>query len=530
MSTIIDVARKAGVSKSTVSRVLTGGPVSPETKARVLEAMRALNYQPNVTARGLVGKGSRLIGVLVSDVMDPYYSELMRGMEDGALSRQYDLIIYSTRWEPERELASSETGMRTSWCRALFGIALVVAVAAAAGAQEGAAVNITFGGVNRVTDDMVIEMFNEAYAGKIHVTGTGMNLDSLKVATVGGSPPEVALVDRFRVAELAASGFLQPLDELIARDGLDPAGFFPPTWEECVFNGKVYCIPRSTDTRVMWYNKTMLEQFGFDGNTPPATWEEVLSYSRKMTTSDGQQLQTVGLIPTAGNWFFQGWLWAAGGDLLDETLTTVTWAGPEGRQVMAWAQEMVDLYGGFAAIRDFNARFGGNPIVRGVQAFEMNVFNYWENRLKDVTEYEWGAANPPRPAGLESTPVSWSGGYGLAIPAGARNVDAAWEFIKFFVTPEAQVVVSMTDIPVVAGVATLPEVPDQTPFMRKFLELMPYSRYRPPVPVGAQLYTIYRTEIFNRFQAGEPPEEILIDTAQRAQKILDDGWAAYHGQ
>src|SRR5690606_24654076 len=76
MSTIIDVARKAGVSKSTVSRGLTGGPVSPETKARVLEAMRALNYQPNVTARGLVGKGSRLIGVLVSDVMDPYYSEL----------------------------------------------------------------------------------------------------------------------------------------------------------------------------------------------------------------------------------------------------------------------------------------------------------------------------------------------------------------------------------------------------------------------------------------------------------------------
>lgn len=104
-TTIIDVARKAGVSKSTVSRVLTGGPVSPETKARVLEAMRALNYQPNVTARGLVGKGSRLIGVLVSDVTDPYYSELMRGMEDAALRRQYDLLIYSTRWEPERELA-----------------------------------------------------------------------------------------------------------------------------------------------------------------------------------------------------------------------------------------------------------------------------------------------------------------------------------------------------------------------------------------------------------------------------------------
>lgn len=105
MSTIIDVARHAGVSKSTVSRVLTGGPVSQEARERVLAAMKALNYQPNAVARGLVSNRSMLLGVLISDVADPYYAELMRGMEERALKHRYDLLIHSTLWEQERELA-----------------------------------------------------------------------------------------------------------------------------------------------------------------------------------------------------------------------------------------------------------------------------------------------------------------------------------------------------------------------------------------------------------------------------------------
>lgn len=274
----------------------------------------------------------------------------------------------------------------------------------------------------------------------------------------------------------------------------------------------------------------MLEEFGFDGNTPPATWEQVISYSRKLTTSDGQSLRTVGLIPIWGNWYFQGWLWAAGGDLLDETDRTVTWNSPEGRKTMDWIQELVDIAGGMAAINEFSANNGSHLIRKGIQAFEMNVFNYWDNRLKEVTEYEWGAANPPRPEGLEGTPISWSGGYGLAIPVGTKHVDEAWELIKFYLTQEAQITVSATDIPVVAGAATSPEVMEKTPFMAKIIELMPYSKFRPAVPVGAELYTIYRSEIFNRYKDGEPPENILLDTAERAQRILDEGWAAYDRQ
>src|SRR5690606_18179364 len=99
---------------------------------------------------------------------------------------------------------------------------------------------------------------------------------------------------------------------------------------------------------------------------------------------------------------------------------------------------------------EFSSTYGSHLLRSGRQAFEINVFNYWDSRLSDVTDYEWGAANPPRPEGLEGTPISWSGGYGLAIPAGAENIDEAWELIKFYTTREAQLAVADTDIPVVA--------------------------------------------------------------------------------
>lgn len=405
-------------------------------------------------------------------------------------------------------------------------IALAALPAVAVG-SDSVSITYTFTGGKRQTDDTVLELFDEAYKGRIQVDVQSTNLDGLKVNVVGGNSPDVALIDRFRTASVAAAGFLRPLDDLIARDGINPDDFFPPAWDECVFDGKVYCIPRSTDTRVMWYNKTMLEEFGFNGEEPPRTWEQTLDYSRKLTTWQEGELATIGLSPVSGNWYFQGWLWASGGDLLDPTNRTVTWHGPEGIKTMAWMQDMVDLYGGMANLNGFTANYGSHPMRVGRQAFEIGVFNYWDLRLKEVTEYEWGVANPPRPEGLEDTPISWSGGYGLAIPMGAENVDEAWELIKFYMTPEAQMAVSGTDIPVVAAVATSPEMLESTPFMRQIVGIMPYSKFRPAVPVSSEIYTIYRTHILNRFKDGEPPENILIDTAAQAQRILDEGWATY---
>jgi LacI family transcriptional regulator len=79
--TITDIAREAGVSTATVSRVINHQSVSAEKKARVEEAIRKLDYTPNAMARGLMNKGSRVIGVLTTSMSNQYYMEITEAVE-----------------------------------------------------------------------------------------------------------------------------------------------------------------------------------------------------------------------------------------------------------------------------------------------------------------------------------------------------------------------------------------------------------------------------------------------------------------
>ena len=104
MTTIGDVAKQAGVSIATVSRVLNGGTgVGDETRKRVQSAMAALDYQPNRAARSLRSNRSRIIGLLISDIQNPFFAGLIRGVEDEALRHEYSLILCNTNESPQRE-------------------------------------------------------------------------------------------------------------------------------------------------------------------------------------------------------------------------------------------------------------------------------------------------------------------------------------------------------------------------------------------------------------------------------------------
>jgi LacI family transcriptional regulator len=83
---LADVSRRAGVSTATASRVLNRSthPVSAATRERVMEAARVLGYSPSALARALVTRRTRIIGVIVGDVVDPYFAQITRGVEDVA--------------------------------------------------------------------------------------------------------------------------------------------------------------------------------------------------------------------------------------------------------------------------------------------------------------------------------------------------------------------------------------------------------------------------------------------------------------
>ena len=98
MATIVDVARLAGVTPTTVSRVINNrGYISEKTKSKVHEAMDQLSYQPNEIARSLTKQRSNTIGVIVPHISHPYFSKLISNLENEAAKKDYKIILCNSK-------------------------------------------------------------------------------------------------------------------------------------------------------------------------------------------------------------------------------------------------------------------------------------------------------------------------------------------------------------------------------------------------------------------------------------------------
>lgn len=105
-TTLADIARALGVSKMTVSRAINNHPeISPETRARILDAAQRMNYRPNQFARALTTNRSYLLGVIVPDLMHSYFAEICRGVEAIAKPLGYQNLICST----DEDVANEES-------------------------------------------------------------------------------------------------------------------------------------------------------------------------------------------------------------------------------------------------------------------------------------------------------------------------------------------------------------------------------------------------------------------------------------
>jgi len=103
MSSIKDVAREAGVSTATVSHVINKTRfVSEEVRARVLEAVGRCGYYPNAHARSLASGRTHILGLVVSDISNPFFPELVKSIEAAAFERGYDVMLSNTNYDPER--------------------------------------------------------------------------------------------------------------------------------------------------------------------------------------------------------------------------------------------------------------------------------------------------------------------------------------------------------------------------------------------------------------------------------------------
>jgi DNA-binding LacI/PurR family transcriptional regulator len=117
------VAKRARVSTATVSRVLNGvDVVKSSTRARVMKAVTELKYHPNLHARSLAGGRSRTVGVIVSNLDNPFFVDVYRAVETDCHARGYELVVANTLYRSEQLAAS----VRMMLGRRVAGLAVIV--------------------------------------------------------------------------------------------------------------------------------------------------------------------------------------------------------------------------------------------------------------------------------------------------------------------------------------------------------------------------------------------------------------------
>lgn len=395
-----------------------------------------------------------------------------------------------------------------------------------------------------------------------------MNPQKLMTAIVGGAPPDVIRQDRFTISDWAARRAFRPLDDLIARDrDTDkqtpiPERYYPAAWQEASYEGKLYGIPMGSDDRILYWNRGVfrengaaLRAAGLDPERAPRTWSEILAYSKILTKKgkDGR-LDKVGFLPNYGNSWLYIYSFMMNGAFLTPDGKTCTLASKEN---VAALQFMVDGYkalGGYDEAEKFRATTAGgenDPFIRGRVA--MKIDGDWI--IKDLARFgprlDFSVAPPPVPddrfykrgafANEKDQFITWIGGFSLAIPNGARNLDGAWRYIKFMTSAEAYSIDYTAQqawekqrgrllVPRVNANREIEEL-NQTKFLpadprfagayRMHSDLMSVSRIRPATPVGQVLWDEH-IRAFERAARGEMGAEQSLQVSQEVvQKELD---------
>jgi multiple sugar transport system substrate-binding protein len=282
-----------------------------------------------------------------------------------------------------------------------------------------------------------VDTFKAAYPNvTVNINEGGFDAQQFLSAVASGNPPDLVYMDRDRVGTYAARGAIQPLDDCIAKSKINVADFREAAVKEVTIDGKMYGIPEFYQVRVILINAKAIKSAGVPAADVSTTdWDKLTDVTRKLYRGSGGKVGRIGFDPKLPE-FLPMWAKANGADLV----------APDGRpqlddpktiEALRYAVSLINLQGGWAqfkAFRDTWDVFGAkNQFVRD-QAAAHPWENWYLNVLTDALPNVEITANPF--TDRQGNPVGFVTGSTWAIPKGAKNPDAACNFMKVMTSTE----------------------------------------------------------------------------------------------
>lgn len=274
-------------------------------------------------------------------------------------------------------------------------------------------------GVSHTAMESAVEAFEAANPG-ITVNRTSFAYSDLATAIVqggvGGSVPDVAIVDVVDTQNFASLGLLQDVTDAV---GERSGEYFDGPWQSTQVDGKTYGLPLNSNNLALYYNKDVFEAAGAE---VPTTWDELRTTGLELSSADNTGIAMSGVKNEQGTFQFLPFLWQTGGDL--DTFAT------DGATALQYLKDLIDDGSMSSSVANYSQEDARTQFVNGKSAMMIN--GPWElQNLKDAG-INYGVA--PLPAGVEA--ATGLGGENVVTFAEGAQPEAAIAFLEFLAGSE----------------------------------------------------------------------------------------------
>lgn len=218
MSTLKDVARKLNISVSTVSRVVNNKTyVKPETREKIMSALKELNYSPNQIARSLKKKSTNTVGVIVPDISEDFFAFAIKGIDDVLSKNGYTIILCNTDENPDKE----ELYIKLLYEKQIDGIILATVRKENKELEKLGANNIPIVFIDNLSelkcpyDSVFIDNLKAGYIATEHLISLGHR----RIGIIAGKQEELTGYERLEGYKKALRNRNIPLDETLIKTG-----------------------------------------------------------------------------------------------------------------------------------------------------------------------------------------------------------------------------------------------------------------------------------------------------------------------
>lgn len=296
-------------------------------------------------------------------------------------------------------------------------------------------------GVRQEAINAIIDDFNNLHEGEIVVEALAVNFwdywDKISVSMSAQEEPDIFLHDLGNVGRRAETGAIMDLSAFLAQAGMVPDElYFSAPLEMCRHDEGLYALPYETDVRLLFYNREMLAEAGYNPDRAPESWDELWKIGKDLTVEfDDGTYDRMGLNILLPQSYFLTYVWGTGADYLDNE-GQIKVNSPGVIDALVEWKAMVDSYG-HQKMQKFASEFGGgaaDPFIVEKLAMTIGVPDFYSQIKKYNPELDFGYCQVPYPAG----PTSWSNGFSLEMSSRSDHPGEAFQFMQYLMSTEVQ--------------------------------------------------------------------------------------------